>query len=459
MLFTHTTFLFYFLPLALLALRITNSFQKGKEFSNASRLTIFLATLVFYGFKQPWWLVPFCFCIAFDFLWAHLLWKAQGTTRKWLCAVSISQNLALLGTFKYWDVFAPALHLPPIELPPGISFYTFESMSFVIDVYRRQTQPPKSPLEFFAFIGMFPRFVAGPIVRYREMVDQFSRYKGMQLGPGLYTFIIGFFLKTCFADNCAQFVNYAFDREGTVQFLSAWVGTLAFTMQIYFDFSGYSLMAIGLGKCLGFQFPTNFNRPYLAVGLSDFWRRWHITLSSWLRDYLYIPLGGNRKGPWRTYLNLFLTMAIGGLWHGSGLPFLIWGAWHGVGLCIERATGIGGRVPRWLHTAGTFLFVVCGWVFFRAKTAGEAIEILSAMAKPWQTGFNDGAIIAHPMAAAFFALSLIYCFAIEARWQPEKLDYLPQLSWPQHAAVMGLFIVALVGTLSAWSIPFIYFQF
>ncbi len=461
MLFTDSLFLFYFLPAALALHALTTFFRRGPSYNNTSRLLLFFLTLVFYGVKQPWWLLPFFVGILFDFLWASLLMRIERPrARAVILSLSVAQNLTLLGIFKYWDFLGAnlvalfpqwagrfphfALGDSPIPMPAGISFYTFESLSFVIDVYRRELIPPRNPLEFFAFIGMFPRFIAGPIVRYKEMTKQFARYGGMQIERGLYQFVHGLFLKVCFADNFALLVDYAFGNPANAGFFGAWIGVIAYTMQIYFDFSGYSMMAIGIGRCLGFEFPANFKTPYLSTSLTDFWRRWHISLSSWLRDYLYRPLGGNKHGTLRTYLNLFLTMLLGGIWHGASWMFVAWGAWHGACLAIERALGL--KASR----ARTMLIVMIGWVFFRASSMGDAATILAAMFSPWRgLALNPEGLLTRPVSLPFCAAGILYCFWLE-----------PRLGELKRAGVaVAMFAVSLVIAFSSMTIPFLYFQF
>lgn len=477
MLFTAPIFLFYFLPLALLWHRWAVRGSRGAEYPNRARAILFLLTLVFYGAQHPWWLLPLGFTIGMDFIWAAWLGREErDVIRHRICVISIFQNVSLLILFKYWHLIGPLLARTPglgslvpgswlgikeSILPAGISFYAFESMSFVIDVYRRDINPPRKPLEFFAFIGMFPRFVAGPIVRYKEMAAQFRQYRGMDIEGGLFLFAVGFVLKACFADSFAAFVPYAFERTGEIDFVSAWIGSVSYTMQIYFDFSGYSMMAIGLGRCLGFTFPTNFNRPYLATSLQDFWRRWHISLSSWLRDYLYISLGGSRGGKWKTYRNLFLTMLIGGAWHGAGATFLIWGAWHGLFLGCERAFLEGRAFPTWFRRLLTGAVVVSGWVFFRAANVGEAAKVLRAMVYGGHSAaaFNPEAIVINPLAVAFVLIGFLYCFWGETRIDEISVETISRYSFFSRAVGAVAFGVALIVALSEWSVPFLYFQF
>jgi len=471
MLFTDPAFLFYFLPFALIAHRLACHRNAAGQYGSAPRLVLFLLTALFYGITNPLWLIPFFICIGFDFTWASLLVRTESPRRrKFICLLSVVQNLGMLSVFKYGDFIVenlgylfPGYSLPhltlggePLPLPPGISFYVFESLSFVIDVYRGHVKPPKNPLEFFAFIGMFPRFIAGPIVRYRDMVAQFSDYRGMKWDKGLCTFIAGLTLKVLFADHFALFVPYAFGRTGPIDFGGAWIGLFAYTFQIYFDFSGYSLMAIGLGQCFGFEFPANFNRPYLAHSLQDFWRRWHMSLSGWLRDYLYIPLGGSRHGSLRTHFNLFITMVLGGLWHGSRWNFILWGVWHGGLLVVERLLPerFQGRRP-----VVTFILVMLGWLFFRVGSMDEFNRIFTGMISPFTLAdFNPEGIAIHPLSLAFCALGLFYCFFLERRGL--TLESLTEnFSWQRDLATIALLLVSLVFSLSARIIPFLYFQF
>ena len=463
--FVELPFLLYFLPLTLLLHRIAVSLNRGSVYGSPARVVIFSSTLIFYGFKEPWWLIPFAICIFFDFLWASLLSssKTPRTRKIWLWC-SVSQNLILLGFFKYFDFILENVALfPPLapganqlrevvnlSLPPGISFYTFESLSFVIDVYWRRISPPKSPLQFFAFIGMFPRFIAGPIIRYRDMAHQFTDYRGMQWEKGISTFALGFFFKRVIADRFAQWVPLAF-ANSQLNFGTAWMGTLSYTFQIYFDFYGYSLMAIGLGQILGFEFPVNFRYPYSANSLKDFWRRWHISLSSWLKDYVYVPLGGNQNGTLKTYRNLLLTMIIGGFWHGANWTFIIWGALHGLGLAFERAFSL--RMGR----VGTFGIVLIAWVFFRADTVSEAVSITSVLFSPGHGLQNFNWAVDRDCLIGC-VLGIAYVNFIEGKFLDLRnrivLYCENQISW---GFVLLAFLVPF--NFDNSNIPFLYFQF
>ncbi len=474
MLFTDSLFLFYFLPGALVALYLTGLTRRATGYPGASKALLFILTLCFYGCQETWWLVPFLICVGFDFVWASLLTRVENRLfRRFVLAASIVQNLGLLGLFKYWDfcrtflvAWFPAWDsaLPRLLLdgrsmllPAGISFYTFESLSFVIDVYRREIRAPRNPLDFFAFIAMFPRFVAGPIVRYKQIASQYATHSGLQIERGLTYFLYGFCLKSLFADQFAIFANYAFSNDGHLGFLAAWVGVFSYTMQIYFDFSGYSLMAIGLGFCLGFTFPPNFNRPYLATSLQDFWRRWHMTLSLWLRDYVYFSLGGNRKGLARTYINVFLTMVLGGIWHGAGWTFVAWGVWHGMWLAIERALPAISQA----HTVSrvrTFFLVMIGWVFFRSSDLAQAGQIIRALFNPLDglTSFNATGFEAHVLSTALCIVGTFFCFGLEARFSDSDVW---SASWWRPVSLGFTSFIAMVLNFSSGAIPFLYFQF
>jgi alginate O-acetyltransferase complex protein AlgI len=462
-LFTDPLFLFYFLPASLLALRLASG---RPPFATAAKTVIIGATLVFYAYGN--WLWPLLFVAIVGGIYA--LGRVS-------VAAAVAYALAMLALFKYLNwlaSLAPALRPLQaavanyfgangnVELPPGISFYVFEALSFTIDAYRGRIARPVRPLDYFAFLAMFPRFIAGPIVRYPDMRAQFDAWPGPRIAQGLSVFAAGFAMKSLLADSFAVFVPYAF-AVAAPDFLQAWTGALAYTFQLYFDFWGYSIMAVGLGLCLGFRFPDNFRSPYRAVGIRDFWRRWHITLSLWLRDYVYVSLGGNRCAPWRRYLNLFVTMVLGGLWHGANFTFVAWGAYHGAMLAIERALGEDrmARVPVVLRRAGTFLLIVIGWVIFRSDNLGQARVVLAGMAgmQGIDTQFSTLLMDKH-LPSALLALGGIgfwigaeKCLVTDAPLADRQFSAAAQWS------LFALFVFALVMSMSSRQIPFLYFQF
>ncbi|MDR0736852.1 MAG: MBOAT family protein [Zoogloeaceae bacterium] len=354
------------------------------------------ASYVFYA----WWRVDFLGLFAavtlFNY-WIGLRVGASGVrtraARRWL-TFGVVIDLCVLGYFKYagfgvesLNAIITSLGLQPfavsrILLPIGISFYIFESISYIVDVYRGDTPATRKLIDFAAFVAIFPHLIAGPVLRFRDLAGQFSNrtHTLEKISQGCTRFMQGFVKKIFIADTLAPLADHCFALEAPSAG-DAWLGALAYTAQLYFDFSGYSDMAIGLGLMMGFRFMENFKQPYISQSMTEFWRRWHISLSAWLRDYLYISLGGNRNGTFGTYRNLFLTMLLGGLWHGANITFVIWGAWHGMWLAIERALRAGAAPRRFnpLKWAICFLLVLLGWVVFRAENLDVAIRMYQAM--------------------------------------------------------------------------------
>jgi alginate O-acetyltransferase complex protein AlgI len=480
MLFTDPLFLFFFLPVFLAGFTALTRVTRGR-YRNPLKLFVLAATLVFYGWRhEPAWWLPFCIAVAFDFVWSRLLVRTTDPRlRRLVLALSIVQNLSLLFAYKYlpwvlgfqwldgWNgiealrmTWLDASGGPRFEMPAGISFYLFESMSYVIDVYRGVVTPPRNPLDFFSFIAMFPRMIAGPIVRYSQVVQQMAAWTGPRVRRGLTLFMLGFVYKALWADSFAVFTRSAFE-EPQPELAGAWFGVVCYAFQLYFDFAGYSLMAIGLGHWIGFRFPTNFDNPYASESIAEFWRRWHISLSSWLRDYVYIPLGGNRCGPGRRSLNLFLTMGLGGLWHGANATFLCWGLLHGLFLIVERSTeGLRSRWPRSVRRAVTLLLLLVGWTVFRAGDLDQAGRILRAMAgfSGFHPTLSPDQVLRHGFAASWLLPAAAYALV----WCP-RLSVAPEdrenWSWAAEALISALFVMAVGATLTTRLIPFLYFQF
>jgi alginate O-acetyltransferase complex protein AlgI len=371
----------------------------------AKKVNLLVASYVFYAAWNPPFVILLWISTLVDWVAARRLYESTTTSRRraWL-GVSLVVNLGFLAFFKYgefltqnWQALMASVgveYVPPvwnIILPVGISFYTFQTMSYTLDVYLRRSKPLDSFLDFSLFVTFFPQLVAGPIVRPGQLVPQFATPKQATQGQllwGLGLMILGLFMKVVIADSgLAQSADLVFGANKPVGFADAWLGTLAFSGQIFCDFAGYSTIAIGTALCLGFALPDNFRMPYAAIGFSDFWRRWHISLSTWLRDYLYIPLGGNRGSEVRTYVNLMLTMLLGGLWHGANWTFVVWGGLHGLYLAGERwiraKTGVAGDPAgvwnRFALALLTYFLVNITWVFFRAADFGGAARILQGM--------------------------------------------------------------------------------
>jgi len=459
-LFHSREFLLLFLP----AFLVPYLLLRGTRLSNVFLL---VASYVFYA----GWDYRYCGLILLSTTidWFAARWIAKSANpavRRTLLIASITASLSILGFFKYAGFgveVANALfggwlhgHVPAIDvlLPVGISFYTFQSMSYTIDVYRGTVRPAERFVDFACFISMFPQLVAGPIVRYAQVESALKarRIDADDVTFGVHRFAVGLCKKAILGDSLAEIADPIFASTNP-GFAAAWVGALAFTLQIYFDFAGYSDMAIGLGRLLGFRFPANFDAPYLAVGLRDYWRRWHITLSTWLRDYLYVPLGGSRRGRPRVYLNLVVTMLLGGLWHGAAATFVVWGAYHGLLLCVEHALqgrNPLARLPVGVRRAGTFLLILLGFVVFRSPDLSTAWAFLGAMVRPERLSAPELA----PWSLGILAGAMLLAFRrSETPWTP------PFTTWRAVAATAALLLIGMAFGLEGDYTPFIYFQF
>jgi alginate O-acetyltransferase complex protein AlgI len=475
MLFNSPSFIFGFLPAVLAGFFVLGRYGSPR----LAILWLGLASLVFYGFDNPALQLPLILVsITFNFLIGRVLAR---TGRRVLLVTGVVGNLALLGFFKYAglllgtaaDLTGLALPRPDIPLPIGISFYTFTQIAFLVDVYRGIARE-YAPAKYLLFVTFFPHLIAGPILHHRETIPQLDdkRIFGPQadcIALGLGWFALGLFKKVMLADSIAPFADTVFDAAGkgaAISFADAWIGTLSYTLQIYFDFSGYSDMAIGLALLFGITFPLNFNSPYKARSLIDFWRRWHMTLSRFLRDYLYVPLGGNRRGPLRRYINLFATMVIGGLWHGASWNFALWGAIHGAGLAVNHLwRGIAGRraivLPAGVGLVLTLLVVVLAWVPFRANTFAAAVIVWKAMLWPIDAFAAVSQVAALPWIVTLGALALFAPNTQEIMTHPWETSR-ARIAWtsrPAWAVALGcLFGIAVAGTFSRESV-FLYFRF
>ena len=393
MLFNSAVFIFAFLPVTLFVFHVLGKYN----FYNSAIIWLVFASLFFYG----WWNPAYLFLILGSMLFNYGVGLSLSKTpHKGILALGVTANLALLGYFKYANFFVEnlnallqdSLHLETVILPLAISFFTFQQIAYLVDAYRGEAKEYRL-LHYALFVTFFPQLIAGPIVHHKEMMPQFAkdfigRINAMHLAIGVTVFAIGLFKKVVLADGIAVYATPIFSAaEAGVEltFFEAWGGALAYTLQLYFDFSGYSDMAIGLAAMFGIRLPLNFNSPYKATNIIDFWRRWHMTLSRFLRDYLYIPLGGNRKGPTRRNINIMLTMLLGGLWHGAGWTFVLWGGLHGLFLLINHAwrrlrpLSLGGPIITTISWGLTMAAVVIAWVPFRAETMTGTLSMLSAM--------------------------------------------------------------------------------
>jgi alginate O-acetyltransferase complex protein AlgI len=471
MLFSSAVFLFFFLPLCLSAYYL----------SRGSNLVLLAFSLLFYAWGEPILVSVMIGTIVVNFFMGELVERNRGIPhrRKTVLAIGIALNLALLGFFKYAnfiislvnDGFAmigmPSIAGVTIPLPLGVSFFTFQSMSYLIDIYRGECGAEKKIQNFALFKTLFPQLIAGPIVRYPELAAQIAnRRSDLQLfADGIERFVIGLAQKAIIADVLAVSVDKIFDiPAGEISFVTSWVGLILFALQIYFDFSGYSNMAIGLSMMLGFRLPENFNFPYSALSVQDFWRRWHMTLSRWFRDYLYIPLGGNQNGMVRTGINLFVVFLLCGLWHGANITFIVWGLYHGLFLTLER-TRFGlwvERLPLLLRHGYVLIVVAVGWTAFRAPTLGATIDMGRAMLG--LNGFSNPDFALRQYADAQTVLAAVLGAVFSFPALGERLQRVLSGSgllrpFAKALCVGALFIVSIAFVGAQTHRAFIYFRF
>ncbi|NBV84763.1 MAG: MBOAT family protein [Verrucomicrobia bacterium] len=486
MVFSSHLFLFYFLPFSLAVYYLLSPASQRLR-----NLWLVVTGYVFYGWAEPRFIILMFATTTFDWLLSLVIardrWQfwvqprsssppSPSPIRRQALTLSILSNLCALGFFKYfhfgvnsWNQMMTALGMEQsvvhttlhVVLPLGISFYTFQALSYIIDVYRGEAEAMENFIDFSCFVSMFPHLVAGPILKFSFLAEQLrSRVHSCEkFARGTAFFLLGISKKVLLANPCGKIADAAFESASR-SVLEAWSGATAYALQIYFDFSGYSDMAIGLGLMFGFIFARNFNAPYAAVSLTDFWRRWHISLSSWLRDYLYIPLGGNRLGEARTCFNLFLTMLLGGLWHGAAWTFVLWGALHGGVLAFERLITKrlpSLRIPTPVARILTLCVVLVGWVFFRSASLGEALQYLASMAGSVPSDQRLpilGSLLQQPYLQVHFLLAIGAVV-----WGKQTWDWTQQLTWPKALLVLALGSVAMIALLAQDYNPFIYFIF
>ena len=467
MTFASIEFLFYFFPLFLVC------YFSAKTIT--TRNVIFLAfSLVFYAAGYTPHLLLLLVSVAVNFVFARTIDDVDGSVRQRWLVYGVTFNLLFLGVFKYTDFLLEnlnlllpaglAIPLPRIALPLGISFYSFHAISYLADIYKGRVRANRDPVQFALYMCMFPQLVAGPIVRYSTVAKQLShrRVTAGRFSAGARLFVIGLAWKVLIADEMARLVEGVFDTTTSPTMVEAWLAAYSYTLQIYFDFAGYSTMAVGLGIMVGFALPRNFRIPYATHSISEFWRCWHMSLSAFLRDYLYIPLGGSRRGPSRTYVNLATVFVLCGLWHGASWNFVIWGAYHGVFLIIERAgfEKVLARLPRVLAQLYTVLVVLVGLVWFRANDIHGAIEMFEGM-----IGLNG---FYRPSMALGFGLHTLSVIAMIVG------GLIAFVRWPRWSVLSGngrmamIADFAFIGTLLIASVvwiggtnatPFLYYRF
>lgn len=470
---SYTFFMFFIIVLAFHYSALPWSAKKG---------FLLVASYLFYAAWNPPFVLLLWISTGADWFIARRMYAAKThRSRKLMLFATLGVNLGLLGFFKYGNFaldnlvallstlnisFSPAR--PDILLPLGISFYTFQTLSYTLDIYLKKSKPWHSFIDYAMYVTFFPQLVAGPIVRANDFLPQClteKRAKPHQFAWGLTLMVVGLFQKVVLSDSIlAPVAENLFSAAKTPNFWTAWYGSLAFTGQIFCDFAGYSTIAIGTAMCLGFALPDNFRAPYAAVGFSDFWRRWHMSLSSWLRDYLYIPLGGNRLGEVRSFINLMVTMLLGGLWHGAAWTFILWGGFHGLLLGVERILkklfGGYGVWKRWYAQLPlglvTFFFVMIGWIFFRSDSLTQAAGIISAL-----FSYSPAGVQGYMRPDAIFHTQIVICSLLVIQWAlrnhtlEEVTSKVPSLGRALALTIMITMIFMTPGE----DRGFIYFQF
>ena len=472
MVFSSQIFLFYFLPTFLVGYFVLHKLHAKHSTLNFF-ITIF--SYIFYGWLEPWLVFLMFSCtlvvyIAGRFISAPGAGKLQ---RNLALGVAVAVNLGALAYFKYYmfgmgvinDVVTKLgcepFSVMTVLLPVGISFYSFQSMSYAIDVWRGTAPPVKNFATFACYVALFPQLVAGPIVRYNTVAEELeTRTHTLEnFVRGMVFFCFGFSEKIFLANQVGIIADrvFAADAPGV---LNSWWGSLAYMFQIYFDFSAYSNMAIGLGLMLGFHFPRNFDGPYRSRSITEFWKRWHISLTSWFRDYLYIPLGGNRVGKFRLYFNLFLVMFVSGVWHGANWTFVCWGLYHAFFMIVERANNkqaLYYKLPKVVQLTFTQIIVLFGWVLFRADSIGEAWRMWKCMLGLNAVSTTDAILSAEiftPSCQFFMALAFMLSF-----WKFLSYDWCDKVSPQSVAVAMVIFVVAILALFTQSYNPFLYFQF
>ncbi len=465
MVFSSILFLFIYLPVVLAVYYLVPA--RGRN------LWLFIVNFVFYGWGEPVYIVLMLASICINYVSGLLIEKYRDRRRRahTVLVVNTVVNLALLFFFKYFDLVAqtlsqiPGISIPTLglALPIGISFYTFQTMSYPIDVYRGDAGVQRDFIRFGTFVALFPQLIAGPIVRYKDIADQldYREHSLDKFASGVERFIVGLGKKVLIANNIGMLWDaYANTPAGELTFVGAWLGALAFSMQIYFDFSGYSDMAIGLGRMLGFEFLENFNYPYISRSVTEFWRRWHISLGSWFRDYVYIPLGGNRHGLARQLVNIFIVWALTGFWHGASWTFLFWGIYYAFFLILEKCFLLKwlDRAPKFIGHVYTLLVAFSGWVIFQQSSVSQTLVFFRAMYGFGQAGFIASADLFY--LANFAVLLLIAAVACV----PLGKKLYGKLPAKAKGVLSPLLILLVLGISTAYLVdstynPFLYFRF
>lgn len=469
MVFSSTIFLFAFLPLLFLLYFMAS--DKWKNY------VLLVFSLIFYAWGEPKFLPVMVILVLLDYVFAVLIDKSQNQTeRKILLWIAILCNIGLLAYYKYTmfilenvnGIFGTNISIPKIVLPIGISFFTFQAMSYVIDVYRKDVPAQKNPFYVMLYVSLFPQLVAGPIVRYRTVEKEvLSRHTSVNdFCEGLERFIIGFGKKIIISNNTGAVADAVFNAS-KIDASMAWLGVFCYTLQIYFDFSAYSDMAIGLGRIFGFHFEENFNYPYISKSITEFWRRWHISLSSWFRDYVYIPLGGNRCSAKRQIFNMFVVWALTGIWHGASWNFVCWGLYYFILLVIEKylLSSILEKLPSIVRHMYAFLGIMAGWALFRAEDLSQAWWIIKHMLRMHVTadGWAMTNMYLHQYGL-YIVLGIVFSFPVyrlftEKLFKNKSEKVTIALKGVQYLGLFLLFVVSVLYLVNSSYNPFIYFRF
>ena len=467
MLFSSQVFLYFFLPITLIVYYLS-----PKRFRN---FILLIASLIFYAWGEPIYILIMLFSTVFDYINGLLIDKFQKKNQhkyaKIVLIVSVVGNLAILGFFKYSDflisninsLFNSNISLLAIALPIGVSFYTFQTMSYTIDVYKQNVKAQKNFISFATYVTLFPQLIAGPIVKYRDVSESLENRKEniTDFSEGIKRFIIGLFKKVMIANN-AGFIWESIHSlpYSEISLSLAWIGAICYSLQIYYDFSGYSDMAIGLGKMFGFHFLENFNYPYIAKSITDFWRRWHISLSSWFKEYVYIPLGGSRKTIARTVINLLIVWFLTGLWHGASWNFVVWGLYFGVLLIIEKFVlkKVLDKMPSFIGHLYTLFFVIISWVIFACPTLEDGLNYISIMFNFNNEIISTESIYLISTHFVLFIIAIIGCTPIFKKIK-EKLKNNKIFMIIEIIICLVLFFISLSFLVGSTYNPFLYFRF
>ncbi len=500
MLFYEPLFLFIFAPAVYLLYLFFGAHRRPRA------IILLIASIVFYGWSEPAFIFVVFASVALDLLVAQKVaalaaadelreeapadgdvavlervdsnsrLEADSDARRWL-ALGVIGNIAILVYYKYTGFLAtnldallkaftlPGIHIPEIALPIGVSFIVFEKITYLVDVYRGVTAPARGPLLYGLYVFFFPKLLAGPIIKYHDIAGQLETCPHADLDDfvnGFSRFMLGVVKKLLIADVMAAGADMIFGLDAaSLGFVDAWAGVAFVTLQIYFDFSGYSDMAIGLARMFGFRLLENFNMPYIATSITDFWRRWHMSLTGWIREYLYFPLGGNRRGEARTYVNLWICFFASGVWHGAAWPYIFWGAYNGVFLILDRLFLLDRlkRLPDWLANVVTMLIVMVGWTVFRASSLAQAGEFLSLMARPWVAGAAPLEIPLQYVLMAFVGAGVCVLQRVGVAQGIDWLALARRHAFLANSALALLFLAALAKGLAEPFKPFIYFRF